>query len=1341
MKTKRILSTALAILLIMSTFSFAGISATASSNVLYVNTESGSDTNDGLNPDTALSSINAAIGKLSAVDGITEGTIKFTGTFDPAAAFTFATHDFDLVIEGVGTAKYANSKGDTNFGGDITFKNMTIDIGGGKAFISKDNKITFDNVKYTNFFDLGPLGGTSVNKAHLVIDGGSSVASVYFGGGYPSSKNNGVSGNVYIEILDGSISNLYMGPDYYSTSGVSGSTVGGDFRLTMGENASIANIADGKSGGGITTIKGYLHTIAPAGKQLPVFPSKHFENYGKTYAVSVLDGTNGTVKHAEKTGHFVFEPNDGYVAEIIFPDGTVVYTAGAEIEVPLGTTMVSFTNAYSLPAQKDFNIEIVKPDPIGDIWNDVVITDDNYDVTVEAKDPDDAHVAFSTEYTYDILVTPKAGQKIPYGATFTINGSSEYKIKNLEATSDKVSFSYKLPETDRDPDDNKAMISYFGGIGSLGDAPKKEFVAKGSQITVSTENYFAMGGYMFAGYTVASNVIFDSYEELAASGITVYNGGDTVTVDEDIRFTAIWVKLSAYEVSFESADGTEGYAPETLSAYANTYVEVPLNTFARLGERFTHWTDLVSGKNYNPGDLLLVTDNIVLTAQWTVDAETGEFIYVSASNGSSANDGLTVDTAVDTLSAAYSLAKAYAEEGKNATIVVMGSVTMRGILPTHSNKVTITGYNASSKINVSGPVKFGGDTEIRDIALNVTKTGSYIATNGNKVVLGPNLPNNSNYALDIVDGAVGASASMIDTTIRSGVAIGKYSVGGAEIPADVVDGIGPVHISINGATIETLDFSARGTGKAKLAATSVVEISDATIGEITSTNGYAQSDFVTLMVVFNNGSAPTQYDAELAAKLSEGPQFVYFVDSGVGGTVVPSGDEMLIARGTVTATPDNIAYAVRKEVAGEYKLVSSGTMTLTNGEITKIRYGTPYTANDKFVINVNDGNAPIGGASIITVSPTLEPNSTVAKAEIESWTPAINEATEKFEYETLYTVNVRIIPEDGYFFDGNILDDVSFIINGEMVQKFIQSDGSVIATYTFAQATNEAQEVIVNFSKGGDDVVGDLTVTTAKWEHLSTQDLPTSIGLSKLGYIFGGWRCDADGKLYTTKYTVDSSAEVINFTAEWIQRGSWDLPEVILLYDLTALGRDTGRNPKFAADDKPIYVEKAFASLEHNINGTKNTKTVAEFEHEKNVTIITSDGGANPIMINNWSLNKENAKISEYTQITVVYYYATKNANAAGEYASCRAVNVALPDGTTKSIGKTINSAQPIVANKWAYATFDFSSAFAESGVDGESLLRQIHLSPIGGKKCSELSGDTLYLKALILSKGAPVED
>lgn len=1317
MKTRRILSALLTVAVLLSTFVFALPVAAEGETVLYVS-DSGSADGDGSQA-RPYKDITAAITKLAS----TGGTIKIIGTYTASGA-TWPSNTKRITIEGAdGTASTITTvEGSGPFlGGEIEFRNITFARGTNGHWNTNGNKIVFgDDIDTSALIHVGPMNGKTASE-YVVLDGGASVTgNMTIGGSYSADSSNGITGNAYVDVLNGCLSRLSLNQDGYQDN-MQKITIGGDVKVKVGARGEIAGM---NNSGRAAIVKGYFHLIVENGGNMCAYDLTNFA-HKDVYRVNVTNPANGTVNNTDKTGVFEIVPNNGYVAKVTYPDNTVGYSGNGNLSVEVGVTTVEFISG-ALGA-KEVDLTVNAP-TVGSTEFPVSIAQDSqYDIAVTAHTPNDTTVEYSTEYTYTIRISGKGNCKVPADISVaTVNGSDQFRINGWQTGDNYVEFKYIVAKTADDP--TRILISYDGGYGTISQTPVRDSYFEPNstgnrEMTIANPGY-TKGGYTFKGFSIEGK---NTYEEdmTLYQPETVFNVPETVEGNK-ITFTAVWAPLEKFVVTF-SGNGGSGDAPASIYAYENDVITLPENTFTRLGYTFKAWKN--GSTEYAPGAIFTVTGNASFEAVWEADPNTGNIYYVDAVNGDPDNDG-TLANPFNSLATAIEKA----DDNDNVTIVILGSLTLSEI-PAHADgkQVTIVGNDANSTLILNGTVAFSNDTTVKNIKINAKNDGNGFITNGYASVFGPNLEN-VGKKYDIYDGGTG-TIEKIQTTIEPGVTIGNYYLGG-ENGCTVS---GNINLAVNGGNIDTLNLAPKaGQIKSNTRSYVFVNIGGGEIGNIKMSKKFAsKTNYFGL--VFSNGSIrddvenPTSNMKTAFNNIANSvEQGFYIIDSGVGGSV-KSYNRFGYFKATAN---DGDFYLYNSSYNGKKNAmllpVNLDAVSGSSYPINKIRYGAEYTD----LIAVTIGN-PVGGAETFSIKPQTD--NTDVTITLDGWKPELaeNGGKQYFKYETKYTVDVRIALKDGKFFNDGF-NNVT--INGATATVTLNSDGTLTASYNGFEETSLAPMLTVKFD--GNGATGTVP-SDMQWEHMDTQNLPNGFGMEKLGYYFRGWKNDDpnDGKLYGAgeAYTYTYDKNTVTFTAVWGVRGDWELPQVVLLYDLTAYASDTGRNPKFENSDSPILVDGAFDALEKAIGGTQVVGK-GEMDNVKGWK-LESDGSSETMMFNSYRFNTQKIDPNEYKHVTIVYYYDSNSGAAIGQYGEMTFGNLQLSDGSTSSwYGKGVVSKEKVVANKWSTMTFDLTEVLSAVDVPDGSIYRQFHIWPIGKKTCKEMSGDTLYLKALYMSKKPTVK-
>ncbi|MBE6622676.1 MAG: hypothetical protein E7621_00570 [Ruminococcaceae bacterium] len=1354
MKTKRILSTILAIVFVLSTFTFSAVTANAESVVVYLDNENGNDANSGLSRDDALKTFAKAFSKINAGDTIHvigNNVLPSGNTPDFGGEITIKGDGAELSsIETSNNGEYGLS---TILKNDIRFEDISVNHDELWGYISANGyKLTFGpGSKNEAVIHVGPTETTLDSDQYFVLDGGV-VNNAYMGGGYVTNDVS-IAGDLTVEVLSGTLESLRLAQDYYG-SGYGPIYVGGNINVRIGADGVINKMVNS---GAYLQPKGALVFIVEEGGQMCDIDIANFDKK-EYYWVNVASGLeNGAVEFSNKAGYISLDCDAGYIAEIEYADGTLDYAQSGAYKLPANEEVtVSFRNDIALA--DSVNI-ILEAESGSSDWTVEVSEADQFEISAvitNSNGTTDDTVGYYEKYTYDVTLTTKDGFVLPKAYEFKINGLSAYSKDNVGGyritdhiqNGNTITFTYVADYTEPSADMKKISLVGFADefdeeVYLVNNVPTTVYLNEGEQYTVPSTPVFAKLGYTYTKYEDQNGAEYEFGAIIAADEISA----------EGITLVPVWEEEVIYTVNFEPTKNGDPSqikgSHDDIDILANGFVTIPENNYSYIGYKFTHWFD-DNDNEYYPGEIYDVEElfedgvyNICLYAAWEENALSGEFFYVDKETGADYNDGSkenpfkTIRTALEVLGA-----------GQDATIIVLDEADIKGDLGMANDEqlgnITITGDDEESVLNITGYMLLGSDTVIENIKLNVS-SGAYLVTNGHKAVIGPNLENVEGSALlDIIDGdGYGKTVDFVDTTINNNVKIGSYYLGGRNL-MDSAQGIaGDVMLTIKGAEINNIDLSPYGDVQATFGGHIIVNVYNSEIGTLKSSLAhYAADSNLATMIFFNDGSMP-DVDANLIANLKERNRKVFIIDSGIGGTTGVTSPINYKGKVSVTADGNFEIYNPAEDAMELYTGSQDVAIYNINTGINRVRFGEPIKKQD--VVIEGDIGTPVGGAPAATVSVT--PATENVKIMVESWNPDVEKSNGMFEYDTLYSANLVIVPDKGYFFDDFYL--APYVeINGISVDAKLGNDGKIRFVYAFTEKTDEAPVLAnpITFTKGegatGTAPYGEEGISV---EILGTITLPSASTMAKTGYKFAGWReyiNGNSGKLYgaLTSYTVPKVDEnaVIVFEAEWIKRTSWELPSIVILYDLSIYANDKGRNPVYRSDDAPIVVDNAFANLEHEISGTMKTKTTT-FDYENDVTEIKSDNGVNPIKINNWSLDYSWANAGDYKYVTIVYYYKTETEAAKGGYGSLLVGNFKLENGSTSNwIGKNVISMNEVEANKWAAVTFDLSEVVSQSGIPATAIYRQFQFCPIGSLPCYRLPGDTVYLKSMTFSKYAP---
>ena len=139
-------------------------------------------------------------------------------------------------------------------------------------------------------------------------------------------------------------------------------------------------------------------------------------------------------------------------------------------------------------------------------------------------------------------------------------------------------------------------VSFIANGGS--NTMASEEIENGAEYTLPENGFTAPEGFKFKCWLVND-------EEK--------NPGETITVTEDVEIKAVWVAIPKYTVSFDANGGSGDI--ESITVEENSLVTLPACTFtAPEGKRFYKWK--FGEELKNPGDEILVVEDVAIKAQW-----------------------------------------------------------------------------------------------------------------------------------------------------------------------------------------------------------------------------------------------------------------------------------------------------------------------------------------------------------------------------------------------------------------------------------------------------------------------------------------------------------------------------------------------------------------------------------------------------------------------------------------------------------------------------------------------------------------------------------------------------
>lgn len=165
-----------------------------------------------------------------------------------------------------------------------------------------------------------------------------------------------------------------------------------------------------------------------------------------------------------------------------------------------------------------------------------------------------------------------------------------------------------------------------GGTGEVPEAVILEIADKGKEIEVAEPTGLTRTDYKFVGW-------------LSSADDKVYQPGDTITVDQNITLTAQWEATTTYTLTYD-LNGGNGTIPAAVEYDPGEEVVVADGeNLTKEGTYFTGWVSSVDGVAYQPGETIVMNQDITLIARWD-----GEEPPVTSGSTSDTTSGSTSDT-------------------------------------------------------------------------------------------------------------------------------------------------------------------------------------------------------------------------------------------------------------------------------------------------------------------------------------------------------------------------------------------------------------------------------------------------------------------------------------------------------------------------------------------------------------------------------------------------------------------------------------------------------------------------------------------------------------------------
>lgn len=314
------------------------------------------------------------------------------------------------------------------------------------------------------------------------------------------------------------------------------------------------------------------------------------------------DGVSGSMDIiSAKSGEVVHLPANTFVKEgyvfsgwSLSADGNVEYYDNSLIKLENNITL------YAVWKEKDTSLYTVTYKPNGGAGTD----------TVHNVSGGKEYVIQSLDYVNTGFVF-KGWSNTEYGQPLYHAGDKITVTENiiLYAVWEKIS-------------DNEVyytvIIDGNGGTGSV----ITENIKENSEY-ILPDNSFEKAGFVFKGWSEDIN------------GSIIFQPNDTIIIDKDITFYAVWQKENAnYTLTLDS-NGADNSENLSYTVSADTFTQIPANQYVRNGYYFDGWSVVRDGDvKYLDMASLNITENVTLYAVWRpVDMKLDTYTVTFYANG------------------------------------------------------------------------------------------------------------------------------------------------------------------------------------------------------------------------------------------------------------------------------------------------------------------------------------------------------------------------------------------------------------------------------------------------------------------------------------------------------------------------------------------------------------------------------------------------------------------------------------------------------------------------------------------------------------------------------------
>ena len=317
--TRKILSMLLAVMLVLSCTAFV----VAADDELAYYIEAGA-TGTGTEDDP-FGTLEEAILALGGKDG----TVYVYGDF-PLTEFKAPKWEGTVTVKGA-TADSSVSVADGKaaiFFGDITFKDISFNIGKNAHFNPQGSKLVMDggeDTKFDSFMHLSMYSSSIVEEGNFVLESGY-IKTLYSAGGYCTSLSNGVMGDSNVTINGGSVGTISLCADAFMDT-QTGISIGGNFNIIInGGEVGVIGVTKEKTS---PEVMGALNIIFNNGMEAPekfAYP----EDTVSGGVFIIYSGEGGMILPTSDVG--VFEVKSDSKDKVAKIGGELVYNGTVTLE-------------------------------------------------------------------------------------------------------------------------------------------------------------------------------------------------------------------------------------------------------------------------------------------------------------------------------------------------------------------------------------------------------------------------------------------------------------------------------------------------------------------------------------------------------------------------------------------------------------------------------------------------------------------------------------------------------------------------------------------------------------------------------------------------------------------------------------------------------------------------------------------------------------------------------------------------------------------------------------------------------------------------------------------------